>query len=378
MRRMLVSVLLLFACGSSLAHTAGTSFLTLRAEAGSTFHAEWDFDLRDLQQLLQLDDDRDGAVTWAEIIAARPAIESLVLSRTQLGSRGASPPPVAGGGPGRGHTACTLLNSETPAIAEHGEGPYLRMIFTFSCPSAGALTLDHAAWFSFDPGHRALLEYRARNGTHVQTILSKGAMQWTLSEPQWSRLARFLVEGMRHLVTGYDHLAFLGVLLLALARRRRTGEPSSLAHMLRRAFGVITAFTLAHSLTLALAATGYVTLPSKPVEVAIAASVMLAALLNVSRGAAAHGWKLALAFGLVHGLGFAGALAELASGHIDLLALAAFNVGIETAQIAIAAAAVPLIWWLFRGLRSERVGVPLASLSVACVAAVWVGSRIAA
>ena len=85
----------------------------------------------------------------------------------------------------------------------------------------------------------------------------------------------------------------------------------------------------------------------------------------------------AFAFGLVHGLGFAGALAELASGRIDLLALAAFNVGIEAAQVAIAAAAVPLIWWLFRSLRSERVGVPLASLSVACIAAVWVSARLA-
>ena len=81
---------------------------------------------------------------------------------------------------------------------------------------------------------------------------------------------------MRHLVTGYDHLAFLGVLLLALARRRRSSETSPLPHMLKRAFGVITAFTLAHSLTLALASTGYVTLPSKPVEVAIALSVMRA------------------------------------------------------------------------------------------------------
>jgi hypothetical protein len=78
----------------------------------------------------------------------------------------------------------------------------------------------------------------------------------------------------------------------------------------------------------------------------------------------------------VHGLGFAGALAELASGRIDLLALAAFNVGIETAQVTIAAAAVPLIWWLCRSLRSEQVGVPLASVSVACMAAVWVGSRL--
>jgi hypothetical protein len=361
MRKLLAAIVMLFATVGVFAHTSGSSFLGLRAESASTIHAEWDFDIRDLHQSLQLDEDGDGALRWAEIMAARPAIEALVLARTRLTS--------ATG-------ACTLASTDSPAIAEHGDGPYLRFIATFSCPP-GSLALDHSGWVAFDPGHRALLEFQAADGTRAQAILGGSATRWQAMESRAAHLVRFLVEGMRHLVTGYDHLAFLGVLLLALARRRRSDESSSLQHMLKRALAVITAFTLAHSLTLALAATGYVRLPSQPVEVAIALSVMIAALLNISRGAAAHGWKLAFAFGLVHGLGFAGALAELASGQIDLLALAAFNVGIEAAQVAIAAAVVPLIWWLFRGLRSERVGVPLASVSVACVAAVWVGSRLA-
>ena len=362
MRQIFAAIVLLFVFGGALAHTSGSSFLALRAQHDSTVDAEWDFDIRDLHQSLQLDADGDGAVIWAEILAARPEIATLILERTHL---------RAGSG------ACMVKSTAAPLVAEHGDGPYLRFVATFSCPP-GPLALDHSGWLEFDAGHRALLEYQAVDGARTQAILASGAVQWQETESRAAHLVRFLAEGMRHLVTGYDHLAFLGVLLLALARRRRSGEPFSLSHMLKRAFGVITAFTLAHSMTLALAATGHVRLPSRPVEVAIALSVMIAALLNLSRGAAEHGWKLAFAFGLVHGLGFAGALAELASGHIDLIALAAFNAGIETAQVAIAAAAVPLIWWLFRGLHSERVGVPLASLSVACVAAVWVGARLAA
>ncbi|HJY39865.1 MAG TPA: HupE/UreJ family protein [Steroidobacteraceae bacterium] len=360
MKRAVAAIVLLFVCGAALAHTSGSSFLALRAEDTSTVHAEWDFDVRDLQQSLQLDADRNGALTWGEIIAARSAIEALVLARTHLSSPGG---------------ACTVAATDVPMIAEHGDGPYLRFIATFSCPP-GPLMLDHSGWFAFDAGHRALLEYEASGGARTQAILASGVGPWQATQSRAAHLVRFLIEGMRHLVTGYDHLAFLGVLLLALARRRRSGESTSLPLMLKRAFAVITAFTLAHSLTLGLAATGHIRLPSQPVEVAIALSVMIAALLNLSRGAADHGWKLAFAFGLVHGLGFAGALAELASGRIDLFALAAFNVGIETAQLVIAGAAVPLIWWLFRGLRSERVGVPLASVSVACVAAVWVGARL--
>jgi hypothetical protein len=359
--RKVLAVLLLFACAGAVAHTSGSSFLALRMQSETSVHAEWDFDLRDLDQSLQLDVDGDGALTWAEILAARAAIESLVLERTQLSS--------AGG-------ACTTSSTDVPAIAEHGDGPYLRFIATFSCPP-GPLALNHSGWLALDPGHRALLEYRSIDDMRVQTVLSGSVARWQATESRAAHLVRFLVEGMRHLVTGYDHLAFLGVLLLALARRRPSGESSSLPQMLKRAFVVITAFTLAHSMTLVLATTGYVRLPSQPVEVVIALSVMIAALLNISRSAAVHGWKLAFVFGLVHGLGFAGALAELASGSIDLLALAAFNIGIETAQVAIAAVAVPLIWWLFRGLRSERVGVPIASVSVACIAAVWVGSRLA-
>jgi HupE/UreJ protein len=361
MKRVLAAIVLLFACGAAFSHTSGSSFLALRAEDTSTVHAEWDFDVRELQQSLQLDADGNGALTWGEIIAGRSAIEALVLARTHLGATGG---------------ACTVAATDVPMIAEHGDGPYLRFIATFSC-APGALMLDHSGWFAVDAGHRALLEYEALGGARTQAILASGVGPWHATESRVAHLVRFLVEGIRHLVTGYDHLAFLGVLLLALARRR-SGESASLPLMLKRAFAVITAFTLAHSLTLGLAATGHIRLPSQPVEVAIALSVMIAALLNLSRGAADHGWKLAFAFGLVHGLGFAGALAELASGSIDLFALAAFNVGIETAQVVIAAAAVPLIWWSFRGLRSERLGLPLASVCVACVAAVWVGARLLA
>jgi hypothetical protein len=127
---------------------------------------------------------------------------------------------------------------------------------------------------------------------------------------------------------------------------------------------------------LLLAATGRLSLPSQPVEVAIAASVVVAACLNLSRAAGRHGWLLAFAFGLVHGLGFAGALAELASERIDLLALAAFNIGIELAQVGCAVLAVPLMWWIFRNARCERVLLPLASLCVAAVALSWVVTRL--
>ncbi len=359
----LIAVCIALSSTFAHAHTSGASFLKLHVTSENTIAAELDFDLRDLHQLLQLDTDQDSALSWGEIHSAQGAIESLVLARTQLTAR---------------HQSCSVTKREPIAIAEHGAGPYARLSLSFACNNAGSeFNIDHSGWFAFDPGHRALLEYVDREGLRTQTILSQSAPRWRAQESFVMRMQRFWVEGAIHLVTGYDHLAFLAVLLLALARRTPSQAAPSLRSMLRRALVVITAFTVAHSFTLVLAATGHLVLPSKPVEIAIAASVVIAALLNLWRSAGSHGWKLAFTFGLVHGLGFAGALAELTSEHIDLLALAAFNVGIEAAQLLIALAVVPVIWWTFRSARTERIGVPAASILVAGVAAFWVMSRVA-
>ena len=347
---------------SAQAHTSGTSYVNLAVQSESRVRVQLDLDLRDLSFLLPLDANHDNALTWAELAAKQRAVETLALEKIVVSSGG---------------VACTPLRSDALSLAEHGDGPFARLSLTLDCNRThGALQVDYSRWLDFDAGHRALILFTADDGAQAQSIVSQSAPQWRQHQSTSERTWRFFVEGAAHLVAGYDHLAFLAVLLLALARRRQPDAAPRLAPMLRSAALVITAFTLAHSITLALAATGTVTLPSQPVEVIIAASVVLAALLNLFPGAAHHGWKLAFAFGLVHGLGFAGALAELASERIDLLALAAFNVGIETAQLTIAALTVPVIWRLFRGARGARIGIPVASVAVACIAASWLMERI--
>jgi hypothetical protein len=355
-------LLLLLSITNARAHTFAMSFLSIDGVTESSVAAKFDVHIRDLHHLLNLDRDGNAAVTWGELSAAGKAIEALVLSRTQLRT--------ADG-------ACTVSARDAMALAEHSDGVYAHLSLTLACASAAtSLQVDDSRWFEVDPNHRSLLEFTAANGVRTQTLLNSATPEWRMTESTLARALRFLREGAVHLITGYDHLAFLSVLLLALVRRRSAEPPAALAIILRRAFVVITSFTIAHSLTLLLAATGRLSLPSQPVEVAIAASVVIAACLNLSRSAGRHGWALAFAFGLVHGLGFAGALAELASERIDLLALAAFNIGIELAQVACALAVVPLMWWVFRNARFERVVLPLASMSIAAVAASWVFNRL--
>ena len=342
------------------AHTSGASFLSVRALNDTDYAVSLDLDVNDLHEFLELDTNANDELIWREIDSASASIESLALTHTTFAST-ADP--------------CEVLSRSPLAIAEHGTGPFVRVSVTLRC-ATGILGVDHSRWFAFDAGHRALLDYIDIDGERVSTLLSQTSPTWRTGEAPVDRLIRFLAEGAVHLVTGYDHLAFLAVLLLALLRRPRHCDAQPLRSVLRGAFVVITAFTVAHSVTLGLAATGLATLPSKPVEIAIAGSVLLAAVLNLWRGASAHGWKLAFGFGLVHGLGFAGALAEMTGEQIDLLALAAFNVGIEAAQLAVAAVTVPLLWFLFRHAHAERIGVPAASMTMAALAAFWMVARI--
>ncbi len=358
-----VAMLLLSAL-TAQAHTASSSFLSVQQRDATTFTIAMDVAVRDMDLLLGLDGNADGNILWAELNADGGRIADAITARTRLQ---------------RGAAACVLQPTLAQELADHGDGPYLRLHFNARCAADAGLVIDNAGWYAFDPGHRTLLEYTNLAGERQQALLTAAAPRWQASESKLARSREFFAQGVVHLLTGYDHLAFLMVLLIGLVRQPTMHRQQALRHIARRAAAVITAFTLAHSITLVLAATGHVALPSGPVEIAIAASVFLTALLTLSRRMGSQGWRLSLAlafgFGLVHGLGFAGALAELLTARIDLWSLASFNLGIEAAQLGVAALCVPVLWWVARRQAIERVALPLASLSIAAVAVQWLVVR---
>ena len=155
----------------------------------------------------------------------------------------------------------------------------------------------------------------------------------------WSQARAFFSLGVYHIATGWDHLAFLfGLLLFGLS----TG----------RLIKIITAFTIAHSTTLALASLGWIVPPSTWIEPAIALSVAYVGLANLLWRKNGHGIFLAFAFGLIHGFGFAGVLAEILAQDQGngrwLLSLASFNLGIEVFQVLVIVLTVPLLRWIAR------------------------------
>jgi hypothetical protein len=186
-----------------------------------------------------------------------------------------------------------------------------------------------------------------------------------------------IVQGILHLLTGFDHLAFMLVALMAVVRKRDANDPAPLRTAVVESLKVVTAFTVAHSLTLTLAALGAVSLASKPVEASIAATVFVTAVSGFWKPTRFQGWPLAAAFGLVHGFGFAGALGEMIGGGAGVASIGAFNLGIELAQVAVALAMVPVLYAVMRRPQVARVAVPAISGVVALVAAAWMVERLA-
>jgi hypothetical protein len=180
-----------------------------------------------------------------------------------------------------------------------------------------------------------------------------------------SAFSRFFSLGVEHIWTGYDHLLFLLAVLLA-------------GGGIWRLAGIVTSFTIAHSITLGAAATGLVTLPVEPVEAVIALSIVYVAAENLLGRGADRRALVTFAFGLIHGFGFASILAEtgLPAGGI-LIPLLAFNLGVEAGQLAVVVVVVPLLAVLLRGPHADRIRMAL-SILIALAGAAWAIERITA
>jgi hydrogenase/urease accessory protein HupE len=185
--------------------------------------------------------------------------------------------------------------------------------------------------------------------------------------PPPPRRISFFVLGVEHIVTGYDHLLFLAAILLV-------------CRTFREAAAVITFFTLAHSITLSLAALDVVRLPARIVEPAIAASIVYVGLENLF-GKHRFGWRAAITFGfgLVHGLGFASALREIGLGSSGVglaMPLLKFSVGLETGQLCIAAVLLKVLLTLKKRAWFDARWVPACSILVALIGAYWLVTRL--
>ena len=241
--------------------------------------------------------------------------------------------------------------------------------WTLACPlTSGTLTLkglDRTLTDAFID-----IDFAARDD--IRTVLKPSQISLDLADAPTSAAGSYLKIGIEHVLAGWDHLLFiLGLVLLVRPHQ---------------VIGVATSFTVAHSLTLAITALGLITVPSRPVEILIAASIVLLAveIIRKHRGesslAARKPWLIAFAIGLVHGFGFAGALADigLPRGQ-ELLALFLFNVGVEVGQIIVIFAALCVLWAVSKISKpSRRFTETLATYGIGAIGMFWVFERLSA
>ena len=379
MRRIVLLLWLALAAAPALAHKPSDSYLRLTLNQSAIIQGQWDIALRDLDHAIGLDANGDGDITWGELRARHTDIAAYALARLAVQSAG---------------QPCRASAGEQ-LVDQHSDGAYTVLSFSLTCAQTpSSLDVSYALFAELDPLHRGLL--KLNTGAATQTAVlepAAGTQRFTLQAP--SRLAQFTTyvrEGVWHIWIGFDHILFLLSLLLpaVLVWRRPLGPRRGLAWgraadwppvaNAAQAFWdvlrVVTAFTLAHSITLTLATLGVVTLPSRTVEATIAASVVLAALNNVFPLFTGRRWAVAFGFGLIHGFGFASVLADqgLPQGALAR-ALLGFNLGVEAGQLAIVAVFLPLAYALRRTVL-YRQGVRIGgSLLIAALAGVWFAER---
>lgn len=276
------------------------------------------------------------------------------------------------------------LGFEPPAYAERDGEPVVLLPFRATAPvRIRALDLLYTLFFEDDVLHECLARVEWRDGGAADRVirLNEPLVHIERARDRALEFRQFLKTGALHVWTGYDHVLFLVALLLPSVLLGRPGAwvaaprfPGALV----RVATIVTAFTLAHTLTLALAAVWRIDLPPRVVEPAIAASVLIAAAGNLIPGKAIpSGAWMAFGFGLVHGTAFGQTLNLLISDRSEIWRpLLAFNLGVEAGQLAIVAAFLPLAWKL-RSTRFYRQVVVRAGSAVLCVcAAAWFVARL--
>jgi hypothetical protein len=347
------------------AHIASNGFLVAHVE-GAQLTGSIELAVRDVELAVGLDANHDGKVTWGELAAAGPQLGGYLRQNVRFS--------VA--------TQPCVLELGTLEVNDHVDGRYAWVPFTAHCPvQIRQLEIRYTPLSDIDPSHRGLLSLSA--GSVTQTAVlggDSGAKAFAVYAPsKWRAFTEYLHAGMLHIWGGIDHLLFLLSLLLpaVLIRTTEGWKPVTRSRpALISILKVVTAFTLAHSITLSLAAFDVVHLPSRLTESIIAASIVIAALNNIFPFVTESRARIAFAFGLLHGFGFASVLADMGLPQgARVLSLVAFNLGIEVGQLAVVLAVMPVIYGLRPTLFYRRILMPWGSGAIAVLAMVWLVQR---
>lgn len=269
--------------------------------------------------------------------------------------------------------------TSAPETITTQDGNHTMIPFFTEDVSVDILAVSFSNFFSFDPQHTVNIELELFNESKIG-LVSQDKPTWTPTNSAFKQFIIFTIEGVWHIWIGIDHILFLVALLLPSVLRLENGKwtpVSNFKDAFYNVLKVVTAFTVAHTITLTLAALDIVTLPSKFVESVIALSVVLAALNNIFPRVSERIWAVAFGFGLIHGFGFANVLENLDLPTETLvIALFSFNIGVELGQLVIVSALFPVIFILRRQTYYQPIKLRLGSVLIVLIASLWIVDRV--
>ena len=367
----LLHLFLLFLPCSLTAHQPGNSSLVLEVVQEGKLQGEYHVATVDMESIRLMVEDRMSRAAARTGMAAQGSASKYVEGLEWISFQADGKPVGLDAGP--------AVPVETDGVV------HLMVPFTLSFGDADVLRIHFEEFFGFDPQHRVVVSLAVAGDTKVGLLtLNEPDVALSLSAPgTLGQFVKFTWEGVWHIWIGIDHILFLIALLLPSVLRFEAGTWRPVASFKDASYTVVklvTAFTIAHSITLSLAALEIVSLPSRLVESAIAASVAIAALNNIYQVVRVERlWTVAFGFGLLHGFGFANVLANLQlPADVLAISLLSFNIGVELGQMVIVALVFPLIFLL----RSHPLYLPvtlrLLSSAITVVALAWMADRVLA
>jgi hypothetical protein len=354
------------------AHAPLQAYMFLRVYSDSTV-VRLELAVPDVVRALALPWDAKARPTREQVESSLAAIRNYAEPRFALGA-------------GAERTTPTYRGFDLRAT-ESGE--FLLLEYGVPRPLGAQVPITLAPFFEFDESTRrnmVVIEHNWRTGTfnneaNVSLILSPREPTQTLDlsdSTLWRGFAALVRLGVWHIWIGLDHILFLVALVLPSVLRREGGRwrpAESFGRAFIKILTIVTCFTVAHTVTLSLAALGVVELPSRLVEAVIAASITIAALHNLWPVARVNEAAIAFVFGLFHGFGFASVLGGLGLGTDHLvLSLLGFNLGVEIGQVAIIAAIFPVLF-LVRRLNVYTLALRVGSVGLMAIGLLWAAER---
>jgi hypothetical protein len=349
---MTLFLVILFFISPAHAHKIADTYLRIQVK-GSTIRGEWNISLDDLAKTAGLSDKR--------------FMKNFALDHLHIST---------------GDNRCTL-HSIAPKPKDTLNGTAPDIVFEGECATTiSKLTVDYSPFLTIDPLYATLAAITSGTSTWSgQLSMQKPIVVFQAGKVDpWQEFKDYLHEGIWHIWLGYDHILFLISLLLSAAfvlGKNHTWEPrDGFTGTFVQVLKIVTAFTLAHSITLSLVIFDIISLPSRFVESTIALSIAIAAANNLRPVLHKKLWQLAFCFGLIHGMGFASALKELGlPDNARWTALVAFNLGVEIGQVSIVAVTLPFIYRMRRSAFYRHYIFKIMSTLIIAIALIWFTQR---